>query len=193
MIPDALTIRPANLADAVILPAIERSAILLFEDVAGSEALVGRPVIDQATHTRWMSEGAYLVAEWRQRKRVAFLAARSRGTGEMTIIDLSVRRAFQRRGIGRALLARCLADAQFRRIREVWLRTDLTFPWDLAFYLSMGFEVAGPSTLSSHVQLAARDDPRPFSLPGQTRQWMVCRLSQSAEDARLQADRTLRA
>ncbi|MCT2401172.1 GNAT family N-acetyltransferase [Novosphingobium mangrovi (ex Huang et al. 2023)] len=193
MIRDALTIRAANLADAAILPAIERSAALLFEDVAGSEALVGRPVIDQATHARWMGESAYLVAEWRQRKRVGFLAARPGGAGALTIIELSVRRAFQRRGIGRALLERCLADARSRRIGEVWLQTDLTFPWDAAFYLSMGFEVAGPPALSSRVQLAARDDPRSASLSGRNREWMVCRLSQGADDAMIQTSTAQRA
>lgn len=168
-------IRPATIADAQILPAIERSAALLFGEVPGYERRANNPVIDQVTHTHWMSEGCYLVAEWGPGLCVGFLAARPY-YGSLIILQISVRRAFQKRGIARSLITCCLSEGQANRFNDVWLRTDPSFSWYASFCNSMGFYAQSKDDVLSTVLLRSAEDPRlqPGSLP--ERSWMVRNL-----------------
>lgn len=171
---NSLRIRPALLSDSAVLPAIERSAALLFAEVPGYEDFVTKPVIDQMTHARWMTEGAYLIAESSFGRRVAFLAARCSG-GVVTILEVSVRRSYQRRGIGRALLARCLRDAERDWVDQVWLGANLAFEWNAPLYGAMGFLPADGEPVPIAVRNAAWDDPRCLGGPTGKCGWMVSR------------------
>lgn len=155
-----ITIRSARLADAAIFPAIERSAALLYGEIEGLSDHVDCPVIDQITHARWMANGAYLVAEWGAGRRVGYLAARPTGGGELVIHDLAVRRAFQFRGIGKALLKRALNDAVTRRIGRIWVSTDLQFPWVESLCKSTGLVAAKEEEVSPLALELAMEDPR---------------------------------
>ena len=68
---------------------------------------------------------------------VGFVRALSDGAFRSTIFDLIVARAWQGRGLGRALVERILATPALERCR----RTDLVCREDMAaFYESLGFE-----------------------------------------------------
>lgn len=174
------TIRPATIADAPILPAIERSAALLFGEVPGQENRASNAVIDQVAHSRWMSEGRYLIAEWGLGLCVGFLAARP-CEENLLILQLSVRRAFQKRGIARSLMARCLSDARKNLCPEVWLEADPSISWHGSFCGSLGFHPKAKSEVSTAVRSKSIEDPRRSSADQRESFWMVRYLPTSAE------------
>ena len=66
------------------------------------------------------------------------------------IYQLAVRREWQRRGIGRALLARAANYAQRSKLQGVGLTTFCDVPWNGPYYAGQGYELvedAGPSAV----------------------------------------------
>lgn len=172
---DTFTIRPASIADASALPAIERSAALLYGEFGNSKVLQEPPVIDQITHTRWMRDGRYLVAEQGMGRRVGFLAALCCGAGKVAIMALSVRRAYQRRGLGRALLFRSLTEAGKDGIAEVWCEVDTSLPWIAPLSASAGFEAVGAGDIPASVKRIAGEHRLPVTCADRWQNWQICR------------------
>ena len=177
MNPNDITIRPARLADAEILPAIERSATLLYGEIKGFSDYSNGPVVDQVTHARWMAGGAYLVAEWGRGRRVGYLAARPTGDNGLFLHDIAVRRAFQFRGIGKALLDRALSDAANRRIEHLWIKADLQLPWVEGFCTSAGLRAAEEAEVSPEAVMLASEDPRSDDRQAGSKVWLCRKLT----------------
>lgn len=178
------TIRPARISDASALPSIERSALLLYGELPGCEALQDGPVIDQVTHTRWMRDGFYLVGEKEDGRRIGFLAALRLAPGRLVIPALAVRRAYQRRGLGRTLLERCVESAASHGIAEIWLELDTSFEGALALCRSLQFGAIAASDVPTGLAQVAQDDPRPAPSCFHHRKWLMCRPEPAAPSIR---------
>jgi ribosomal protein S18 acetylase RimI-like enzyme len=85
---------------------------------------------------------------------------------EMFLYELAVGEAFQRRGIGKALVHALLDIARQRSCYDMWVLTDTDNDAALATY-----RATGTTAESGHVMLTwdlARRDPTPGSDPGST-------------------------
>ena len=135
-------IRDGLLVDAPALPPIERSASSLFEDVPGLEWIAEGPVLSQAEHERFVRDGKLWVAETRSEeppRLVGFLAAEM-PAGRLHLCELSVHRAWQRKGIGAALIDAARRYAGLHGLPSLTLTTFSAIPWCAPAYARLGFK-----------------------------------------------------
>ncbi len=146
----AATVRAAHAGDLAGLAAVERSAASLFRGTHLDAAADGETLPGDVLQG-CLDAGYLWVAEERD-GIVGFLAAEAVGSG-LHVLEVSVARAAQGRGVGRALVDAALARARTEGRSAVTLVTDRTLPWNAPFYSRLGFEVLEPP-LDPH--LAAR-------------------------------------
>jgi GNAT superfamily N-acetyltransferase len=131
-------VRRASLADAVALPAIERSAAQLFRLDPPLAWLADAEVPDAAQHLQAIEQAYVWVAENSDGQLTGFV--RAVGIDQhMHIEELSVSQAFQGQGMGRALVAAVIEQARVMRLNSVTLTTFRDLPWNAPFYQRMGF------------------------------------------------------
>ena len=135
-----LTIRPASKADIPRMQEIERSAAELFR---------GSPLIDMeemavvamTDHIDAIAAGLSLLAEIDGRS--AGFAMGEMWGGDAYLHEIDVDTAFQRQGVGAALVTAFLQVANAKGADAVYLSTFRDPPWNAPFYARMGFrEVA---------------------------------------------------
>ena len=141
-------IRPATLRDIAELPVIEISAAQLFRQSPYEELADFDPISEDRFKHHLERQAPLFVAEASledqlsgiegETRPVGFAMADQLGNG-LHLYELSVHAAFQRRGIGRALLAAVLAHAQTRQAEFVSLTTYRDIAWNAPFYESHGF------------------------------------------------------
>ncbi|VVQ35004.1 GNAT family N-acetyltransferase [Pseudomonas fluorescens] len=137
-----MIIRLARPADAVALPAIERSAAELFRLDPQLAWLADAEVAEVAQHVRAIEEANVWVAE--STELAGFLRAVEIDQ-HLHIEELSVSQAFQGQGIGRRLVSAAIENARQRQLNAVTLTTFRDLPWNAPFYQRMGFVELIPS------------------------------------------------
>ncbi|MFI8221753.1 GNAT family N-acetyltransferase [Pseudomonas sp. NPDC085632] len=131
-------VRRASLADAVALPAIERSAAQLFRLDPPLAWLADAEVPDAAQHLQAIEQAYVWVAANSDGQLTGFV--RAVGIDQhMHIEELSVGQAFQGQGMGRALVAAVIEQARAMQLNSVTLTTFRDLPWNAPFYQRMGF------------------------------------------------------
>ena len=134
-------IRKAKLADLPALAEIERDADKLFLQTDMPEIGAAEPT-DSAALAALLDEGAFWVAEL-DGAPVGFLAAGTRD-GQYIILQISVARAGQGRGVGARLMETAIAHGRATGAPDVILTTFRDIPWNAPWYASFGFvEIAG--------------------------------------------------
>ena len=131
-----MIIRLARPADALALPAIERSAAELFRLDPQLAWLADAEVAEVAQHVRAIEEANVWVAE--STELAGFLRAVEIDQ-HLHIEELSVSQAFQGQGIGRQLVSAAIEHARALRLKAVTLTTFRDLPWNAPFYQRMGF------------------------------------------------------
>ena len=134
-----MLVRLATPNDAAGLPAIEKSAAELFSTEADLAWLADGPVIPQAEHERLIRIQTVWVAEVGSDGLVGFLSA-ERFERELHVWELSVHKAWQRRGIGKSLIQSALGYAAENRLSALTLTTFSDVPWCAPAYSRLGFE-----------------------------------------------------
>jgi GNAT superfamily N-acetyltransferase len=124
------TVRAAGPADLLALPAIERTADLLFAEV-GIVFPPGPTVIEEAVEA---GADVYVAGE----PPVAFAAVQQRD-GCTHLEQIAVRTDQGRRGIGSSLLGRVVAHAAEHGSAGVTLITFADVPWNGPWYARHGF------------------------------------------------------
>jgi GNAT superfamily N-acetyltransferase len=132
------TIRPACLADAQHLPALERDAAQAFASIPELAWLAGGDVLPLAEHTASLAAQACWVAASAAGPLVGFVTAHPYGQ-DLHIQEMSVTRAAQGQGLCRRLLHAVCTAAQKRGLQRVTLTTFVNVPWNAPFYASAGF------------------------------------------------------
>ncbi|WP_435036721.1 GNAT family N-acetyltransferase [Pseudomonas neuropathica] len=150
-----IIIRPARPADAVALPAIERSAAELFRLDPQLAWLADAEVAEVAQHVRAIEEANVWVAE--TTKLAGFLRAVEIDQ-HLHIEELSVSQAFQGQGIGRRLVSAAIENARQRQLSAVTLTTFSDLPWNAPFYQRMGFVELVPSKTDHHLREALQTE-----------------------------------
>ncbi len=136
-----ITIRHARPDDVEALAAIEIDAAGTLVD-AGIPFPSGIQATPRHLLEASLAEGMLLVATNEEDRLIAFLAAQTYDGG-LYIGEIDVARAWQRRGIGRALMQTAIGQAQARGLWGAMLTTERSVPFNAPFYASLGFcEVA---------------------------------------------------
>jgi GNAT superfamily N-acetyltransferase len=141
-----MRLRRATPADAAIFPELEQSAGLAFRADREIAWLADAANLPAERYREIVAEGWSWIAEGAAAEPVAFAAATLEGE-ELHLWELNVHIDHQRRGIGRALLQRLLAEAVSAAIPAMTLTTFRDLPWNAPFYRSMGFDLVGPGQL----------------------------------------------
>jgi ribosomal protein S18 acetylase RimI-like enzyme len=144
-----MLIRPGIATDFDVISRIELSAGYSFAGTHMSWA-VGETT-DSRDLTKAVSQGMLWIAE-RGSVAAGFLLACVLD-GNFHIQEMAVDQAYQRSGVGRALITAVLADAASNGYTVATLTTDRTLPWNAAWYQRLGFEVISDEDL--HGALAA--------------------------------------
>jgi GNAT superfamily N-acetyltransferase len=139
-------IRDAFATDLMHLSAVERSAAGLFsgadDGYRREDASLPLAVLDlcRAAGTLWIAADI-------EDTPVGFLAA-SEIDMSLFVLEMSVARDHQRRGLGRALLERAIDHARWTYLPAVSLTTDREIPWNRPFYARLGFVTLDSSRAS---------------------------------------------
>jgi GNAT superfamily N-acetyltransferase len=133
-----IDVRRASLADAVALPAIERSAAQLFRLDPSLAWLTDAEVPAAARHLQAIEQAYVWVAANSDGQLIGFVRAVTIDQ-HLHIEELSVSQAFQGQGTGRALVAAVIEQARAMQLNSVTLTTFRDLPWNAPFYQRMGF------------------------------------------------------
>ncbi|MFJ4246855.1 Predicted N-acetyltransferase YhbS [Pseudomonas helmanticensis] len=152
-----MLIRLARPADAVALPAIERSAAELFRRDPSLAWLADAEVPDVAQHLLAIQHKHVWVAENTEGQLAGFLRA-VQIDGQLHIEELSVSQGFQGQGIGRALVTAAIEKARQQQLQAVTLTTFRDLPWNAPFYQRMGFIELPPAHTFGHLQDALQSE-----------------------------------
>ena len=156
-------IRDAGEADLTHLAAVERSAAGLFVEMdngyRGEDETLPLAVLDlcRAAGTLWIAAAP-------DDAPVGFLAA-TEIDSSLFVLEMSVAREHQRKGLGRALLEKAIDHARWAHLPAVSLTTDREIPWNRPFYASLGFvtldsDRASPGLLARReAEIAEGHDP----------------------------------
>ena len=142
----SVTISP-TLSDHIShLPAIERSAARAFLAIPDLADLATGPVIDEAVHRRYQARGDSLVAV--QGSTPVGFALVEPLDDALFIVELSVCRDLQGRGIGKGLLNAAVSHARMRGNSAVTLTTFREVPWNAPYYARCGFKIIEEAALT---------------------------------------------
>ena len=134
-----IRIRPTTLSDVAALSAIERAAAGRFRDIPELAWLADGEVIPAEQHLNYAERGLSWLALANDQP-VGFILAEAHPSS-LFIVELSVDLDWQRKGIGRQLIA-CVADcARKRGLTALTLTTFRDVPWNAPFYARLGFEM----------------------------------------------------
>lgn len=139
-------IRLASEADLSALPAIEDDAAHAFAEV-GYGFCTGLPGQSVEALRQAMRDGALLVAEAGEEGRVVGFAQVWRTREAAHLRELNVLRAFQKRGIGKALLEGVESWGREVAVPIVTLTTFRDVSWNAPWYARMGFEAVDAKSL----------------------------------------------
>jgi ribosomal protein S18 acetylase RimI-like enzyme len=134
-----MLVRLATPNDAADLSAIEKSAAKLFRTDLALAWLADGPVLTQDEHERLIFRQSVWVAEVGSDGLVGFLSAEP-FERELHIWELSVHKAWQRRGIGRSLIQSAHGYAAENGLAALTLTTFSDVPWCAPAYSRLGFE-----------------------------------------------------
>lgn len=129
-------IRSSIMADIFRLQEVERAAAELFRDT-GLIDIDGMAVVSLTDHVAAIEAGLSLVCE--SGGRIAGFAIGEWQERDVYLHELDVDPAFQKRGIGAALVRRFVDESHALGARDVYLATFRDPPWNAPFYRKLGF------------------------------------------------------
>lgn len=153
----ASQVRRAGPADLALLPAIEQSAGTLFAGLPKLKHLADGPVIALDEHHWFLEDGWTWVAEDPAGTIAGFLCSEPLA-GNLHVRELSVHRAAQGRGLGRALMEAAIAHARRERMPAVTLTTFRDVAWNAPFYTSLGFALLEPDEAGEALEQILADE-----------------------------------
>ena len=150
-------IRPATVADAPSLPAVERSSGEAFRVLPDLAWIADDAVQSVARHLALIAHDSAWVAAGTDEIPVGFLNGET-AEDVFHILQLAVRHELQGRGIGSALIAEVVAVARRRGLAAITLTTFRAVPWNEPYYRRRGFRTLAPEDLSPRLRaLLARE------------------------------------
>lgn len=145
-------LRLATLADAPLLPAIERSAGEAFRGTV-HERVAEDDIMPEAAYRPLIAAGQVRVAEM-DGEVVGYVRIGQCGD-ELHVFELDVRHDRQGRGVGKALMDAARGEAVARGCKAMTLTTFTNLPFNAPFYARLGFEIlASPRARLAEILVA---------------------------------------
>lgn len=138
-----ISVRPACLEDAAMLPAIEACAGNLFRTVPGLEWIADDEVLTEDAHRRLIALGTVWVAQAGPGPLRGFVSAEAFGD-ELHTWELAVDAGHQQMGIGRRLMQKACGHACAHGLSSVTLTTFRDLAWNAPWYARLGFRQEQP-------------------------------------------------
>lgn len=135
--------RAARLAEAAALPDLERSAAALFAGAGELAWIAGHEPTPADFYPPLIAAGSVWVADAGPGGLAGFVSAET-VERELHVWELAVAEPFQRRGIGRRLMAAAIGHARALGLASVTLTTFRDVAWNGPFYESLGFAPVDP-------------------------------------------------
>lgn len=173
------TFRLARPEDLPSLPRIELSANAVFLPPGSTESETGRATPAESWKDLCQA-GSIWVIEEDGGELIGFLAAEVEGQ-DIHLVEFDVRRHWQGRGLGRALLRHVIDWANSQGLRRMTLITSTNVAWNAPFYESVGFAQLGGSELSGRLAQRFEEDLRETFAP-EHRCAMALELAQGDQD-----------
>ncbi len=136
-------IRPTKKSDIKALQAVEISASKAFLSIEGLAAFADDNCATKEQHLSAIEPETSWLAETGDGKPVGFLAAIPE-EGTLHIYEISVHLDYQKRGIGRSLMAHAEEHAKSLGLAGMTLTTYRHVPWNAPFYEELGFCILTP-------------------------------------------------
>lgn len=136
-------VRLAQLQDIPQLIAIERSAAQLFLQQPAWRFLADGPVMSRQQHADFIQQQREWVAESASGEVAGFIAVLPQQQ-DWHIAELSVDAGWQRRGIGRRLIAEVAMQAKSQGAQRLTLTTFIDVPWNAPYYRRLGSSRSRP-------------------------------------------------
>ncbi|WP_199636601.1 GNAT family N-acetyltransferase [Serratia sp. PAMC26656] len=140
-------VRLAQLQDIPQLIAIERSAAQLFLQQPAWRFLAEGPVMSRQQHADFIQQQQEWLAESTLGEVAGFIAVLPQRQ-DWHIAELSVAADWQRRGIGRRLIAEVAMLAKSQGAQRLTLTTFIDVPWNAPYYQRLGFQPVAVERLS---------------------------------------------
>jgi len=138
-------IRRPQFSDIPLLAQVERSAAELFR-TANLGFLLDGPTVDPSLLFAMANANHLWVAANKYDQPIGFLGGEELD-GNFHIVEISVAREYQGRGIGKALMATMLQQVRQERYKSITLTTYRNLPWNGPWYSKMGFVEVAPQDM----------------------------------------------
>lgn len=154
------TVRPATAADVPLLPAVERSAGQAFKQIPDLAWIADDDGQSEQRHLELIKSGVSWVAvDDESDAPLGFLNGELLDGG-LHIWEMSVDKAHQGKGIGRALMNQAKQWATSQSLPAITLTTFRDVPWNDKFYASMGFMTLSSDELTPALRRVLGDEVR---------------------------------
>ncbi len=163
----AFQIRLAHPADAVFLPAVERSAGEAFRAIPSLAWIADDTVLSEESHLKFIDSGTSWVTVSGADRPIGFLSGEVCGC-DLHIWALAVHSDHQRSGRGFALINTAIDWAKKHGLAGVTLTTFRDVPWNEPFYRHAGFQTLCDDQACSRLKDLLRDEVE-HGLPGEQR------------------------
>lgn len=130
-------IRKARHADIPYLGAVERSAAEIFR-TASLDFLADGPTVNPSFLAAMADSNHLWVAVDQLDRPIGFIGGEN-VEGNFHLVEISVARSFQGKGIGRRLLGQMTEAVRREGYKTITLTTYRYLPWNGVWYASMGF------------------------------------------------------
>ena len=148
------TLRPATINDIEPMQAVERDASEAFRAI-GYDFCIG-PVREEWEHRKGIDEGAAIIAESGGAPAGFILLWPVDSGGH--IVELSVAMAFQKRGLGRALIAAGEDWAREAGFPAITLTTFRDVSWNAPWYRLLGYGEFEPGAADAELAAIIADE-----------------------------------
>ena len=170
--PPTYTITEARPTDVPLLAAVERNAARLLIGHAPGTVLAETTSLEDLESARRRGHLWVALADDRP---VGFAHALLLEPGAMHLEEVDVDPEHGRRGLGRRLVEAICASARAAGYSCVTLTTFRDVPWNMPFYVQLGFEVIPPNEVRPALQAVLQDESRRGLDPSRRvamRRWM---------------------
>ncbi|UNI16963.1 hypothetical protein JDV02_003345 [Purpureocillium takamizusanense] len=158
----ATIIRPATLADAPLLPAIERSAGQAFTQIPSLAWIASDEPQSEQRHLQLIRRGVSWVAVDERDDDAAPIGFLNGEVldGNLHIWEMSVHEKHQAKGVGRSLMNEAKSWSDRRGLSGVTLTTFRDVPWNERFYKALGFVTLEGAEVTPALQKILDDEAR---------------------------------
>lgn len=151
-------IRKTELPDVEHLPLVERSASQAFKSLPSLSWIADNSVMPTREHKRLLAKSLSWTALDSSSETICGFINAEIIEGEFHIGEVSVSKAYQKKGIGSKLLKTALTHAKSLGLSTATLTTFTDVPWNAPYYQRLGFIILPADRLPQYLEQKLQED-----------------------------------